>query len=76
MSYARRRAVFRIGLRTLAVLSLGGLLSEPAAGEIKGYDEDLSDDQPAVVVDIDPVTGARAIPPEYAACPAAPNDPI
>ncbi len=57
----------------LALLVLVGCFATTAAAEIKGYDDDLSDATVAVVVDVDPVSGARTIPPEYAACPGGEN---
>ncbi len=57
------------GLIVLALVSF----STAVSAEIKGYDEDLSDGIPAVVVDVDLGSGARTIPPEYAGCPAIEN---
>lgn len=49
------------------------LMTPPASAEIKGYDDDLADSAPAVVVDVHSADGSRGIPPEYSDCPAQPN---
>ena len=62
----------RLAWRGITIVSVVSLAAA-ASAEIRGYEDDLADGVPAVIVEVDRGDGARRIPPEYAACPAAPN---
>ena len=63
----------RISLRAGLLLVA---LAEPASAEVKGYDDNLSDSTPAVLIDVDRTTGNGSLPPELAACPSVPPNTV